>query len=103
MLLSFFLRGVPQSRKELPGNVPHDLPAAAPRLRPLLPAMQRLVQQPRHGPATLRRQKAQEERRQSRPAGAAGQDPGHGRDERYGAALRLRMTLYIMYYFGLGI
>lgn len=45
--------------------------------------MQRLVQQPRHGPTTLRWQKAQEERCQSRPTGAAGQDPRHGRDERY--------------------
>lgn len=78
-------RGLHQSHKELPRNVAHDIPATAPRLGPLLPAMQRLVQQPGHGPAALRRQEAQEERGQSRPAGAAGQDAGRGRDERYAA------------------
>lgn len=50
----FSSRGVPQSpHKELPRDVSHDLPATAPRLGPLLPAMQRLVQQPWHGSATL--------------------------------------------------
>ena len=44
--------------------------------------MQRLVQQPGHGPAALPGQEAQEERRQGRAAGAAGHHPGHGWEDR---------------------
>lgn len=52
--------------------------AAAQGLGPVLPALHGLVQQPHDGTAALRRQKAQEERGQGRPAGAAGEDPGPG-------------------------
>ena len=102
-LVDLPFRGVPQSCKELPRHVSHDLPATAPRLGPLLPAMQRLVQQPRHGSTTLRWQKAQEERCQSGPAGAAGQDPGHGRDERYDAAADIWNHIHALKSSGYGL
>lgn len=53
------IRGAAQSGEKFPGNNPGDLSSAAQGLRPLLPAMQRLVQQPGHGTAALRWQEAQ--------------------------------------------
>lgn len=88
----FPIRGVAQRCEELPRNVSHDVTATAPRLRSLLPAVQRLVQQPQHGSAALRREEAQEERHQSRSAGAAGPDPGHGGNERYGRLSKFLST-----------
>ncbi|CAG12571.1 unnamed protein product [Tetraodon nigroviridis] len=83
-------RGVSRSPDELRGAAAPGVSAPAPPLGALLPAVQRLVQQPQHGAAALPGQEARQERRQGPPAGAAGPHPAHGPGGSSEAELQLR-------------